>query len=593
MIQAKCVYFAVVKGGVRLTRDRDKLTLNLLGVLAIASLVVILGEAPLVAIHADNIWLWVTYALMLFSAWVFPVRLGDQSVTITLGIEVPMFLQFGPLITVITIIVIWLLSQWLTGRTIQPRRLTSNLSMFTIMVATAYLGYRLSGGADAPISWSSPIAPLVGPVIAYMVLHFVSNYAITLWLAWTDESRRVDNWTLGVLWDLVALLGEILIAALLIVLQHNYGAIALFLTAVPFAGLIYMFRLYSHLLIANRQLSTISEISMKLNEVLHEDDLCQLLLDGALRLVSADSAYVFVQDDLDLVIPLAYAPHTHDMEMRVRMWRADGVQGMVERVWKSGEPVLQKVKPTRTGTSVGDGVMDAWPSIMAVPLRYGEQTLAVLVLAHQERKAFDRRNQETLQILASQAAIGLHNARKFAESTEQSLIDPLTGLYNYRYFEAALDKACRKADHTQTPLTLLVLDIDHFKGINDSYGHLAGNEVLKSFASLVKEQLRDVDTVCRYGGEEFTVLLPGAGPDVGMQIAERLRQTVAGHSVHLPSVGKTTPLPIRVTVSVGAASYPAMGDTPQDLLRNADRAMYIGSKQRGRNRAALYEQVRG
>jgi len=582
-----------VKGGGLLAQDRDKLTLNLLGILGVASLVMVLAKAPLVSIRADNIWLWVTYALLLFSAWVFPVRLGDQSVTITLGIEVPMFLQFGPLITMITIIVIWVLSQWLTGRTIQPRRLSSNLSMFAIMVAMGYFGYRLSGGAVTPISWASPIAPLVAPVIAYMVFHFVTNYAITLWLAWADESRRVDNWTLGVLWDLVALLGEILIAALLIVLQHHYGAIALFLTAIPFAGLIYMFRLYSHLLIANRQLSTISAISMKLNEVLHEDELCQILLDGALRLVSADSAYVFVQDDLDLLIPQAYGPHNREMERRIRLWRADGVQGVVEQVWKSGEAALQKVKPLRTGQSATDGVMETWPSILAVPLRYGEQTLAVLVLAHQERKAFDRRNQETLQILASQAAIGLHNARKFAESTEQSFIDPLTGLYNYRYFEAALDKACRKADHAQTPLTLLVLDIDHFKGINDSYGHLAGNEVLKSFSNVVKEQLRDVDTVCRYGGEEFTVLLPGAGPEVGMQIAERLRQTVAAHSVHLPSVGKTTPLPIRVTVSVGAASYPAMAETPQDLMRNADRAMYIGSKQRGRNRAALYEQVRG
>ena len=582
-----------MKGGGLLAQDRDKLTLNLLGILGVASLVMVLAKAPLVSIRADNIWLWVTYALLLFSAWVFPVRLGDQSVTITLGIEVPMFLQFGPLITMITIIVIWVLSQWLTGRTIQPRRLSSNLSMFAIMVAMGYFGYRLSGGAVTPISWASPIAPLVAPVIAYMVFHFVTNYAITLWLAWADESRRVDNWTLGVLWDLVALLGEILIAALLIVLQHHYGAIALFLTAIPFAGLIYMFRLYSHLLIANRQLSTISAISMKLNEVLHEDELCQILLDGALRLVSADSAYVFVQDDLDLLIPQAYGPHNREMERRIRLWRADGVQGVVEQVWKSGEAALQKVKPLRTGQSATDGVMETWPSILAVPLRYGEQTLAVLVLAHQERKAFDRRNQETLQILASQAAIGLHNARKFAESTEQSFIDPLTGLYNYRYFEAALDKACRKADHAQTPLTLLVLDIDHFKGINDSYGHLAGNEVLKSFSNVVKEQLRDVDTVCRYGGEEFTVLLPGAGPEVGMQIAERLRQTVAAHSVHLPSVGKTTPLPIRVTVSVGAASYPAMAETPQDLMRNADRAMYIGSKQRGRNRAALYEQVRG
>lgn len=232
-------------------------------------------------------------------------------------------------------------------------------------------------------------------------------------------------------------------------------------------------------------------------------------------------------------------------------------------------------------------------TILAVPLTYYEQVLGVLTLTHSERHAFSKRDVEMVHILVNQAAIGLSNARRYTQTKELSLMDELTGVFNYRYFESALDKYCMRADHQESAVTLLVLDIDHFKRINDSYGHQAGNEVLRSFAQLVKEQVRDGDIVCRYGGEEFAVILPGAGADVGMQIAERVRSAVESTAVHLPPTGVATTLPVRLTVSVGAASFPEMADSPQSLLRNADRAMYVGSKQRGRNRVALYEKIEG
>lgn len=572
---------------------RYRVTLTLLCILALSTIIGIWFLSPSFSLHGHLEWVLLTYGALLLSAWLFPIRLGEQSVTITLGIELPLFLQFGPVITIITANGIWLLSQWLSGRSIRPRRLIANLSMFTIMIGFASFGYRLAGGALPPILWSSPLVQLVVPSLIYVTVHFLVNYAITLWIAWSDTDRRIDSWTLGVLWDLSALLGEMLLAALLIDLQHLYGLLALFLTAIPFAGLIYMYRLYSNLLIANRQLSNISDITMNLSVELHELDLCNKLLQGAMRLVSANACYLFVEDETEHLSPLAVLGQSPEMEAQMRKVRFEMGQSVIGAAYESGEIRVQRSMKQATPHASTSPELFNWSSVLAIPLRYNDQTIGVLTLTHVEKRAFSKRNEQTLQILANQAAIGLHNAKRFAESTEQSLIDPLTGLFNYRYFESAVDKHCRKADHTESELALLVLDIDHFKQINDSYGHLVGNQVLNSFANLIKEQVRDEDIVCRYGGEEFTVILPGAGIEIGMQIAERLRHAVESTPVHIPSSGNTTLLPIRLTVSVGAAAYPTMADSPQDLLRKADRAMYVGSKQKGRNRVALYEQNKG
>lgn len=160
--------------------------------------------------------------------------------------------------------------------------------------------------------------------------------------------------------------------------------------------------------------------------------------------------------------------------------------------------------------------------------------------------------------------------------------DGLTGLYNHRAFYALLADELTRAQRFNHPLSLLLLDIDYFKRINDTYGHLAGDAVLKGLGELLGRQARAIDRVCRYGGEEITIILPETGLEAAIDVAERLRLAVEAQLFDI-EVG----MPIKISVSIGVASWPIQADSAQTLVA-ADAAMYA-AKQGGRNRVACYK----
>ena len=164
---------------------------------------------------------------------------------------------------------------------------------------------------------------------------------------------------------------------------------------------------------------------------------------------------------------------------------------------------------------------------------------------------------------------------------ELSNTDPLTGLFNRRYFMGALEKEFQRAQRKCGPLTLAILDIDHFKRVNDKYGHPQGDQVLMSLAAVVQGELRRYDIIARYGGEEFIILLPETSPEEGIALAERLRAAV--EKMALPDPMEK----IRVTVSLGISTYPADRITSvYDLIREADDALYR-AKAGGRNQVRV------
>ena len=170
--------------------------------------------------------------------------------------------------------------------------------------------------------------------------------------------------------------------------------------------------------------------------------------------------------------------------------------------------------------------------------------------------------------------------RDHVETTiEMAVIDGLTGLHNRRYLERHLATLLRQANERQKPLSVLVIDIDHFKSINDSYGHQAGDEVLREFARRVQKAVRGIDVACRLGGEEFVVAMPDTDAPLALLVGERLRQKIAAEGFGVPDRGE----PIAVTISVGISSLSGSDDTVMGLLRRADEALYR-AKRAGRNR---------
>lgn len=166
---------------------------------------------------------------------------------------------------------------------------------------------------------------------------------------------------------------------------------------------------------------------------------------------------------------------------------------------------------------------------------------------------------------------------------ELSFKDALTGLYNHRFFYHRLSEEIRRAEVTGQPVALLMLDIDFFKEFNDTHGHVKGDMVLKSVADLMRRHCRETDIVCRYGGEEFAVILPGTGAETAGAVGERIRSAIAEHNFP----GQETQPGGRITVSLGAAVFPTDAASGGDLVDRADQALYK-AKHSGKNKVQLY-----
>jgi diguanylate cyclase (GGDEF)-like protein len=242
---------------------------------------------------------------------------------------------------------------------------------------------------------------------------------------------------------------------------------------------------------------------------------------------------------------------------------------------------------TRPGTNPRmSDVRDTLPSrildssILVVPIIESESARGVLFVRLEDTgRDFTEQEIKLCGVLAAVAGQALVRADEYAEVAEAARRDPLTGLFNVRAFHRALADEIERSERTGSSFSLLMIDIDYLKRVNDRFGHLAGDRVLQQVAHVLADQVRSIDTVARYGGEEFGVLLPETGNERALVVAERLRARVAGtgHQELLDPV----------TISVGIATCPDDAVTPSDLLHKADVALYA-SKFKGRNRTTRF-----
>jgi len=217
-------------------------------------------------------------------------------------------------------------------------------------------------------------------------------------------------------------------------------------------------------------------------------------------------------------------------------------------------------------------------SRMSIPLISFGQTLGVLTLHSDKPNAFRIQEFQSLESVADICASSIQNAHYVERIRQLSYLDGLTGMFNRRFFELRIMEEIERARRSQAGMAIIMADIDHFKRLNDEFGHLLGDEVLRQVSSLLHQQLRKIDVVCRYGGEEFAILLTQTNAEHAMNVAEKLRRLVEGWQ--FPGVPRT------VTLSAGVAAFPDHGTTRDELIRAADVALYA-AKQAGRNRVHL------
>ena len=221
-------------------------------------------------------------------------------------------------------------------------------------------------------------------------------------------------------------------------------------------------------------------------------------------------------------------------------------------------------------------------SWVGVPIRSQGKTIAFMFLDKVEPNYYQPEHGERLELLSGHIMLAMQNARLFGEMEHAAATDSLTGLYNRRYFSDLAERELERSRRHQYPLSVMLMDMDDFKQINDTLGHLAGDEVLREVARRLESSLRPEDILGRFGGDEFIALLPEANIDLAVSIAERLRQAVGERPI------ETRQGQAEVTFSIGVAELGSQCATLQDLLERADKAHYI-SKRSGKNQVVPWD----
>lgn len=217
----------------------------------------------------------------------------------------------------------------------------------------------------------------------------------------------------------------------------------------------------------------------------------------------------------------------------------------------------------------------------------GEKSLLGCVVAHSNVDKLRKKEIDYLEQLTKQSSITIHRANVYAEVLQHATLDALTGLNNRRQFEIRLNQEVATAKRQGKSLCAMMLDVDFFKNVNDTYGHVVGDCVLKEIAKVIKAELREYDIASRYGGEEFAILLPYTKIEEAFAVAQRLRHAVETTSIDVADEKAECNLNIKITVSIGVYEY-NKEDTPQDLYKKADNALYE-AKTHGRNKVFMYQ----
>lgn len=218
-------------------------------------------------------------------------------------------------------------------------------------------------------------------------------------------------------------------------------------------------------------------------------------------------------------------------------------------------------------------------ALLSVPLRGDDKESGhVWILSDGHR--FGASDLAKARTIARRASAALTTAERYHHAKERAFIDDVTGVYNARYLLATADNEIQRAARYGNPLSVLFLDLDRFKLVNDRYGHLIGSDTLRALSKLLAEAVRQVDTLARYGGDEFTILLVDTPHEVALRIAERIRSRIEGHLFEAGREGA-----LQLSISIGVATCPDHGEDRESLLDAADKAMYR-AKSAGRNRVA-------
>ncbi|MDO6354486.1 GGDEF domain-containing protein [Caloramator sp. CAR-1] len=453
-------------------------------------------------------------------------------------------------------------------------KLLVNTSMFAIIVfLSGKISNLLSSFANLPYLEDIVLSA------ALFELLFLTFNILLLYIEIILDGKRLSIFKA---FDLEILLTDYIIAVTLSIslclISFSSGKLGTVLIFVILVILSYTFYLFKRLEFKNaiiKKLLIISEDLIKYGDLKTK---CDYFLINLKEIIPYDIAaiYFFDYKNDDFAIPISfYLPielPLNELDLNIKNGNT------IKRILDKKIYISKNTKRDKNISIVGE--LQNWcESAVFVPIVVEDEVKGLIFLAGRISMSnlLLQDIEDPLNILSKQMALAISNYRYFLDIKKEAEIDPLTGLYNRKVLDKEIDNLIKQ----NVNFSIVIFDLDDFKKVNDTYGHLAGDQVLKEFANVIKKVIRKTDIACRFGGEEILIILKGLSKEQAYIIAERIREKLEESNIIINGNS------INVTVSGGIASYPEDANNIKELLNKADAALYIEGKSKGKNKIAI------
>lgn len=317
-------------------------------------------------------------------------------------------------------------------------------------------------------------------------------------------------------------------------------------------------------------LTSLYKIGKLLTSTLNTEDLLKLVMDKVGELLSANNWSLMLLDETkqELYFEIVVG-ESSDKLKGLRIKAEQGIAGWVAN--HKGSVLIKDVsKDSRFLPSIDNISGFKTHSLICTPLICRDKVLGVIELVNKKiGEEFTEEDLEILKHLSDYIAIAIDNARNFEKIQELTIKDDLTCLYNTRFFHDMLEREIKRSMRKRRELSLIFMDLDHFKEVNDTHGHLCGSKLLKEIAKIIMESVRNIDIPIRYGGDEFVIILPETSKECAKNVAERILNNIRNTNFL-----KEENLNLKLTASIGYATFPDDAKDKTELIKMADNAMY-------------------
>ena len=532
---------------------------------------------------------WEILAFLLFMTVVasMPMMINGTPVFFLQWATLSVFLIFGLFIEIILVQIALLAVLYqakLDKKTLFRMPMNSTM-FFLVSFFSGVIYYTLGGQNGFNLAFDLKSFGLISIyLISYLLLNTLCIFFIDRFI----YKRKQPFLTKDLVWEIFTTIITYPVGIALYIMYQYIGPAALILIGVPFISISLILKLYHSSQTANDYLKKTAEIGHQLSQNLYVNETVDFFIAKLYELFKVDFVFIHQVNANNQLEMISRVEQQEKLPVFTEtLQENEGISGTVLATKK-----ICTYHSEKDWQKINKGYMpEGIQSVLCMPLIKNNKVIGVLLLGSKQRKAFADIKLMVLDLLCTQFAIALENAKYFEQTKENSERCALTKLYNYRYFEKILSEQFVELNEKKLDnLALIMLDIDHFKSVNDQYGHQAGNEILKAFAKRIENLIGDHGVVARYGGEEFVILLSNIAKKEALDFAEFIRKMIASRPFVIKQTieDRNQIKKISITASLGLACAPEDADEPLALIGHADRALYVGAKRAGRNRVASY-----